>query len=162
MHLNTVCCTLHCADLSSDLQSLCLQVQLVKSCWEFPAPKEMMASQDSQGYPDPRDSLERWVHQVFVTAAEAATELHSNQVCAWKNISSVLVSQRHCPWYIFWRYYILLSEIRSNTQVIFQLWIFSCYNFEQIGQIFWKGSFVLTSVCVCSLDEENPYYGYQS
>lgn len=42
----------------------------------------MMVSRDSQEYLGPRDSLERWVHQACVTAAEAATELHSKQVGA--------------------------------------------------------------------------------
>lgn len=54
-----------------------------------------MVSQDSQEYPDPRDRLERWVHQVYVKTAEAVTELHSKQVRAqnsfaeWKTLSLV-------------------------------------------------------------------------
>lgn len=90
-------CTLLWAHLWNGFSTLCLQVQEVKPCWEFQAPKVTMVSQDSQEFPDPRDRLERWVHQVYVTAAEAATELHSKQVCAqncfaeWKTPSLVSI-----------------------------------------------------------------------
>lgn len=60
------------------------QVQQVSLYWEFQAPKEMMVNQGSQESPDLGGSLGRSAPQVYVTAVEAVTELHSKQVSCQK------------------------------------------------------------------------------
>lgn len=83
--LQFICdCTLHKTNLWCGFCSPCQQVQQVSLYWEFQAPKEMMVSQGSQESLDLRGSLVRSAQQVYVTAVEAVTELHSKQVSCQK------------------------------------------------------------------------------
>lgn len=77
-------CTLHNTILWCGLYSPWQQVQQVSLYWEFQAPKEMMVRQGSQESLDLGGSLVRSAQQVYVTAVEAVTELHSKQVSCQK------------------------------------------------------------------------------